>query len=122
MKNWFSLLFVLPFISFGQDIEADFPDVEAQFPGGAVELQRYVVNNIQYPDSVGTEPPSKIYCSFVVEKDGTLTDIQIMRPNDPIWDAFYVELIQGMPKWTPAEVNGKAVRSRCRLPIIICYQ
>lgn len=122
MKLLFALLLV-PLLSFSQEDTTivDFPDVEASFPGGNAKMVQFIHSNLTYPDSLSLdmEPPGKIYFSFVVEKDGSITHLKNERPHTPEFDKCFEDLMHKMPKWNPAEVNGEAVRSRCRLPIII---
>ncbi|MCR9172480.1 MAG: energy transducer TonB [bacterium] len=118
------LLVLLPLGSFSQSEDTtiyELVEVDAHFPGGAAEMQRYIIDNIEYPDTVYDMLSSKIYFSFIVEKDGSLSNIEIIKPKNPNYHSHYLELIQKMPPWVPAQLNGKKVRSRCRLPIIICF-
>ena len=98
-----------------------FPDVDAEFPGGSIEFQRWIVNNIQYPqDALDQEISGKVYVEFVVERDGSVSNVKI-RNSDPkmkLLEAEAVRLVKGLPPWKSAEVNGSKVRSRCNVPII----
>ncbi|GAB5416737.1 MAG: hypothetical protein Crog4KO_22260 [Crocinitomicaceae bacterium] len=118
------LLLLLPLSSYAQEEDTtiyDFPDVEAQFPGGQVALMKYVTNNIVYPDSlIDMDFQSKFYFSFVVEKDGSLTDIKVERGMGSGYAEDLLAFIQKMPNWIPGELDGEAVRTRCRLPILLC--
>ena len=99
----------------------DFPDLEAKFPGGASELMKFITSNLVYPDFIeDIDVQGRLYFSFVVEKDGSLTDIKVERGTGSGYGDDLLEFMHKMPKWTPAEVNGKIVRSRCRLPILLC--
>lgn len=122
----FLVLLLLPLSVFGQNNDTtiyDFPDVEARFPGGAAKMQHFITENIVYPDSlVEMDEISKIYFTFIVEKDGSLSNIDVLKPVNPIYHEHYMELMLQMPAWIPAQLNGRNVRSRCRLPIIICLR
>lgn len=96
----------------------DFPDVEAQFPGGAAELQRWIASNVQYPQTaIEMNEQGKVYLSFVVEPDGKISQIQVERGVSKDLDKEAKRLVRSMPKWIPGEAGGRKARTRCRLPI-----
>lgn len=98
----------------------DMPDIDAQFPGGTAEMKKYIQENVQYPEySLKHKEIGRVYVSFVVEKDGSITGIDIPRPLTPSLDAETIRLISSMPKWKPGtmDIDGKPVRTRVRLPI-----
>ncbi|PWL27291.1 MAG: hypothetical protein DCO96_11120 [Fluviicola sp. XM-24bin1] len=97
----------------------DFPDVEASFPGGAAALQSYIVNNIQYPEtSIDMDEQGKVYLSFVVGADGTISQVKVERGVSKDLDREAKRVVRSMPKWVPGEAGGKKVATRCRLPIV----
>ena len=97
----------------------DFPDVEAEFPGGPAAMQKFIVANLKYPkEAINKNITGKVYASFVVQSDGTITNVQIERSVHPSLDAETVRVLQSMPRWKPAEVEGKKVACRCRVPIV----
>ena len=96
----------------------DFPDVEAGFPGGPAEMQRWINNNVEYPQtSIEMGDQGRVYLSFVVEVDGSVSNIKIERGVTDELDREAKRVIRNMPKWSPGEAGGKKVRTRCRLPI-----
>ncbi|MGJ8661446.1 MAG: energy transducer TonB [Bacteroidota bacterium] len=96
----------------------EFPDVEAQFPGGPAELQRYIASNINYPQtSIEMNEQGKVYLSFVVEPDGEISNIVVERGVSTDIDREAKRVVRSMPKWTAGEAGGKKARTRCRLPI-----
>jgi protein TonB len=96
----------------------EFPDVEAQFPGGPAELQRWIAQNVQYPQTaIEMNEQGKVYLSFVVESDGAISNIVIERGVSNDLDREAKRLARSMPKWTPGEASGRKARTRCRLPI-----
>ncbi|MFT5580839.1 MAG: protein TonB [Psychromonas sp.] len=96
----------------------EFPDVEAQFPGGPAELQRWIATNVKYPQtSIEMGEQGKVYLSFVVENDGSISNIKIERGVSQDLDREAKRLLRGMPRWTPGEASGRKARTRCRLPI-----
>lgn len=96
----------------------DFPDVEATFPGGAAAMQKWIGENVQYPQtSIEMNEQGRVYLSFVVEKDGKISNIKIERGVSSDLDKEAKRLLRKMPKWLAGESSGRRVRTRCRLPI-----
>jgi protein TonB len=96
----------------------EFPDVEASFPGGAAALQRWIVENIQYPQtSIEMNEQGRVYLSFVVEPDGSITNIAVERGVSTDLDREAKRVVRSMPRWNAGEAKGKKARTRCRLPI-----
>ncbi|GAB5416476.1 MAG: hypothetical protein Crog4KO_09370 [Crocinitomicaceae bacterium] len=97
----------------------EFPDVEALFPGGQEALQRFIVNNVVYPEtSIDMDEQGKVYLSFVVEKDGKISQVKVERGVSKDLDREAKRIVRAMPNWEAGEVKGKKVRTRCRLPIV----
>lgn len=96
----------------------EFPDVEATFPGGAAELQKFIKSEVQYPQtSIEMNEQGRVYLSFVVEADGSITNIAVERGVSTDLDREAKRVVRQMPKWVPGEAKGKKARTRCRLPI-----
>ncbi len=96
----------------------EFPDVEAEFIGGPQALMKYIVTNIQYPPtSIEMNEQGKVYLSFVVEPDGSITNVVVERGVSPDLDREAKRVVRSMPKWKPGESKAKKSRTRCRLPI-----
>lgn len=96
----------------------DFPDVEAAFPGGPAAMQKWIADNVQYPEiAIQNDDQGRVYLSFVVESDGSISNIKIERGVSNELDREAKRLLRKMPKWTPGEAKGKKARTRCRLPI-----
>ncbi len=96
----------------------DFPDVEASFLGGAAAMQRWIAENVIYPQSsIEMNEQGRVYLSFVVESDGSLSNIEIERGVSQDLDKEAKRLIRKMPNWEAGEAKGKKARTRCRLPI-----
>jgi TonB family protein len=96
----------------------DFPDVEANFPGSDSAMFEFIQNTLVYPE-VGKEmgDQGRVYLSFIIEKDGSLTNVKIMRGVSKSLDREAKRVVRKMPNWTPAKFRGAVVRSRMRLPI-----
>ncbi len=96
----------------------DFPDVEASFPGGAAAMQKWIAENVQYPQTaIEMNEQGRVYLSFVVEPDGSITNIAVERGVSSDLDKEAKRLLRKMPKWSAGEAKGKKARTRCRLPI-----
>ena len=88
------------------------------FPGGNDALFKFLAENIKYPvaaQKAGIQ--GRVICQFVVERDGTITEVEVVRPVDEALDAEAVRIIKAMPVWTPGTQKGKAVRVKYTLPI-----
>lgn len=104
---------------FSQDKIYDFPDKESVFIGGAGALQKYISENVEYPEkAIENNVEGKVFVAFVVEKDGTVTTINIERGVDELLNFEARRLVQNSSKmWVPGEMKGEVVRTRVRLPI-----
>ncbi|MBR5919353.1 MAG: energy transducer TonB [Prevotella sp.] len=89
-----------------------------QFPGGDAALMQYLSNNIKYPvvaQENGVQ--GRVVVSFVVEKDGSITDVKVVRSVDPSLDKEAQRVVKSMPKWIPGKQNGSAVRVKYNVPV-----
>ncbi len=85
------------------------------FKGGNEALKIYLSQNLHYP-----KPASKsgtVYVGFTVEKDGTITNVVVLKGVEPILDNEALRVIRMMPAWIPAQENGKPIVSKYNLPI-----
>lgn len=97
----------------------NFPSVNAEFPGGEKAMQEFFKDNLLYPqEAMDMAEQGKVYVSFVVEPDGSITNVKIERGVSRSLDREAKRLIRAMPKWTPGESGGKKVRTRVMLPVI----
>lgn len=89
-----------------------------EFPGGEEAMRRYLARNIRYPliaQENGIQ--GRVICQFVVNADGKIVDVQVVRGVEASLDAEAVRVIQSMPSWTPGKQGGKSVRVKYTLPI-----
>ncbi len=88
------------------------------FPGGNGALMGYLRDNIHYP-TVAAENgvQGRVVVGFVVERDGSITDVNILRGVDPSLDREAMRVVKSMPKWTPGKQNGSAVRVKYQVPV-----
>ena len=93
------------------------------FEGGDAALMKYLTDSVKYPELAKKHGvQGRLVIGFIVEKDGSLTDVKVLRPVDIDLDAEVLRLVKGMPKWIPGRHNGQRVRVRHLLPIHICLQ
>lgn len=88
------------------------------FPGGDQALFKYLSANLRYPaiaEENGVQ--GRVMLSFVVETDGSLSDITVIKSVDPPLDKEVVRLVKNMPKWTPGKQKGKVVRVKYSIPV-----
>ncbi|MBR1468733.1 MAG: energy transducer TonB [Prevotella sp.] len=88
------------------------------FPGGDKALLDYLGSNIKYP-AVAQENgvQGRVVVSFVVEKDGSITDVKVVRSVDPSLDKEATRVVKSMPKWIPGKQNGSPVRVKFNVPV-----
>ncbi|NDV46147.1 TonB family protein [Paludibacter sp. 221] len=88
------------------------------FPGGQEALFKYISESLKYPaEAQQKEIQGRVICQFVVNADGTVSDVKVMRSVNPLLDNEAVRVIENMPKWTPGEQRGKKVRTQYTIPI-----
>ena len=108
-----------------EETEEIFVVVEEQpeFPGGNAAMMKFLSDNIKYPviaQENGIQ--GRVITNFVVERDGSITDVQVVRGVDPSLDKEAVRVIQSMPKWKAGRQRGSAVRVRFTLPVVFRLQ
>ena len=88
------------------------------YPGGVVELKKFIDEHLQYPEAALADSAQDIIqVSFIVEKDGTPTDFEVIDEHHPALEAEAVRVLQQMPKWKPATQNGVKVRVEYVVPV-----
>lgn len=93
------------------------------FEGGDAALLKYLRENLKLPDEYKERGiQGRMVVGFIVEKDGSLTNVKVLRAVDIAIDAEVLRVVKGMPKWIPGRHNGQRVRVRYLLPIHICLQ
>ena len=93
------------------------------FPGGSGALMQYLSKNIKYPpvaEENGIQ--GRVVCSFVVERDGSVSDVRILKGVDPSLDKEAIRVVSAMPKWIPGRQNGQMVRVKYNLPVTFRLQ
>ena len=93
------------------------------YPGGMGALMQYLSSHIKYPviaEENGIQ--GRVICTFVVERDGSITDVKIAKSVDPSLDKEAMRVVSSMPKWIPGKQNGSAVRVKYTLPVTFRLQ
>ena len=94
-----------------------------QFPGGDAALMQYLSSHIKYPvvaEENGIQ--GRVVCTFVVERNGSISDVRVVKSVDPSLDKEAVRVIKGMPNWIPGKQNGSAVRVKYTVPVTFKLQ
>lgn len=89
-----------------------------QYPGGDSELIKYLSQSIKYPvEAQKSGIQGRVICQFVIGRDGTISNVKVVRSVDPNLDAEAVRVINAMPDWQPGEQKGQKVNVEYILPI-----
>ena len=89
------------------------------FPGGQTALIRYIYENIQYPSTALKQRiEGRVWCSFVVETDGSISNVQLEESVYIFLDDEALRVLKNMPAWTPGRTNGENVRVKVYIPIV----
>ena len=93
------------------------------FPGGNGALMSYLNSNVKYPvvaQENGVQ--GRVIISFVVERDGSISDVKVARSVDPSLDREAQRVVKSMPRWTPGKQNGQTVRVKYTVPVVFRLQ
>jgi protein TonB len=126
--NWYWLvLFLFPFVSIAQqDIqEMVFLRVEdpPKFVGGEDSLRNFIKRHLKYPEEARKEQISgKVELQFIVEKDGTITNAEVIWALIHGCDEEALRVMKLMPKWKPGKQSGRAVRVKFIMPIVFALE
>ncbi|MEO8934821.1 MAG: TonB family protein [Xanthomarina sp.] len=88
-----------------------------QYPGGQDAMSKFISDNIVYPKQTIKE--GRVFVTFIVRKNGKITDVSVLRGFDEYYDNECVRLVKMMPNWIPGEQNGKKMNVQFVLPIKI---
>ena len=90
-----------------------------QFPGGQMELIRFIYKNIQYPPvALKQRIEGRVWCSFIVESDGSISNIRLEEGVYVFLDDEAIRVLKMMPSWTPGRTNGENVPVKIYIPIV----
>ncbi|TXI85277.1 MAG: hypothetical protein E6Q38_00730 [Crocinitomicaceae bacterium] len=120
------LLFITFFTFFSASAQQDTTiyttvDKEAEFPGGTAAMMSWLQNNLVYPNEItGGEIINRIYVTFIIEVDGRISQPTVVSKCENC-SKILENLILSSPLWTPAQLNGRNVRSKYLLPMHIDF-
>ena len=93
------------------------------YPGGMSALMTFVSKNFKCPKEVEELCiQGRIVCTLVINEDGSISDIKVVRPVHPLYDAEFVRVVEAMPKWNPGKHNGKPVKVKYTIPMTMCLR
>lgn len=88
------------------------------FPGGEKALMQYIKDNTYYPEEMCEgAAQGRVMVGFVINEDGSISDVKVLRSLTPEFDEVAVKIVKGMPKWNPGKQNGKAVKTKYTVPV-----
>ena len=89
-----------------------------EFPGGQIAMLDFLSKNIRYPEEAHKAGiQGRVVATFVVEKDGSISNAKVMRSIDPLLDAEALRVISSMPNWIPGKQDGKPVAVKYTIPV-----
>ena len=101
----------------------DTVDEEPSFPGGESAMKSYLNSNVNYPDVAQENGvQGRVIVESIIEKDGSMSDVKVIRSVDPSLDREALRVVKAMPKWTPAKLKGIPVRTKCTTPVVFRLQ
>ena len=87
------------------------------------ELRSYLNSNVKYPDVAQENGvQGRVIVESIIEKDGSMSDVKVIRSVDPSLDREALRVVKAMPKWTPAKLKGIPVRTKCTTPVVFRLQ
>lgn len=90
-----------------------------EYPGGMQAMIEFLQANMKYPENAAKQKvEGRVLVQFVVETDGSVTDVHVAKQVFPSLDAEAIRVVQAMPKWTPGKDKGRVVRVKYNLPIV----
>lgn len=96
----------------------DFVDLQPRFPGGDCAMFQYINNERRYPsDAYSQRIQGRVLCSFVVNTDGSISNVTIVRGVEESLNREAMRIISEMPRWNAGKINGQTVPVYCILPI-----
>ena len=99
-----------------------FVDQMPEFPGGDEALMKYIKDNVRFGDVVNVyqcDVAGKIFVGFVIEPDGSITNVKVIRGLEKHYDEEAMRVVKSMPKWKPGMLKGKPVSVRYMVPVAI---
>ncbi|MBU0487789.1 MAG: energy transducer TonB [Bacteroidetes bacterium] len=108
----------LNYVDISESAVYDFPEVFLEYPGGQAAMNKYLMENLTYPTlAKDSGVQGTVYLRFVVDTDGSITDLQVLNEIGLGCDEEAIRVVQSMPKWKPALMKGKPMPCRINLPV-----
>ena len=93
-------------------------EVMPEFPGGTPALFEFISRHLQYPqEAIDNQTEGRVVLQFVVDKEGKVGNIQVVRSIDKMLDQAAIDVIRTLPDWKPGMQNGQPVNVRYTLPV-----
>jgi protein TonB len=119
--------YVAPIEEEEEEVDENFVFVTVEkmpvFPGGELALLKWIAEHTNYPTIAAENSISgRVSCTFTVNTDGSVTDVQVVRPVDPNLDKEAIRVLRSLPKFKPGEQRGKPVRVKYNVPVYFKLQ
>ncbi len=89
-----------------------------EFPGGDLELRKFIAENVKYPaEAKEKKIKGKVFVQFVINKDGNVEDVKLARGVDPLLDEAAMDVVKSLPQWKPGRQRGQNVKVSFTVPI-----
>lgn len=117
-----------PIIDETEDLEAEekifvFLEDQPEYPGGDEARIKFIANNIEYPEiAKESGVQGTVYLTFVVEKDGSISNVRVLRGIGAGCDEEAIRVVKNMPNWKPGKQRGRSVRAQFNMPIKFILQ
>lgn len=106
-----------------QPVSIAMVEQKPEFPGGEAAMYKWLGENIVYPAAASEEGvQGRVVVEFVVGKDGSITNVRVVRPRHPALDKEALRVVKAMPKWMPGRNNGQPVKVTYTLPVTFRLQ
>lgn len=112
-----------PKVEAEQPVSIAMVEQKPEFPGGEAAMYKWLGENIVYPAAASEEGvQGRVVVEFVVGKDGSITNVRVVRPRHPALDKEALRVVKAMPKWMPGRNNGQPVKVTYTLPVTFRLQ
>lgn len=102
-------------LAYNEVIEIDKVDEKPSFPGGESAMKSYLNSNVKYPvEAQENCIQGRVIVQFIIEKDGSISDVKISRSVDPSFDREALRVVKAMPKWNPGKLQGIPARVKTK--------
>lgn len=113
----------IPEASSAEEDILEVAEVMPEFPGGYKALLEFISKNVRYPEEAMKNAwQGRVVLQFVIEKDGAVSNIKVLRSVNETLDNEAMRVIREMPKWTPGKDKGKEVRCKYTIPIVFALK